>query len=161
MKFASTFSTPLGPLSAAWTQRGLWSLAWAESDSDAAASSPEVSASDDRAQRLQQRLETYFQTGRADFGSIEVDAAGWTPFQTQVYRECRKIPCGQTLTYKDLASRAGRAAASRAVGAAMARNRLLIVIPCHRVISVGGKLRGFSAPGGLTTKRFLLDLEAS
>ena len=63
------------------------------------------------------------------------------------------------MTYKQLAKLAGNEKASRAVGAAMSRNRILLVIPCHRVIAAGGGLRGFSAPGGLATKRLLLQLE--
>jgi methylated-DNA-[protein]-cysteine S-methyltransferase len=59
-----------------------------------------------------------------------------------------------------LATGVGSRGASRAVGAAMSRNRILLVIPCHRVVSAGGVLRGFSAPGGLRTKQFLLDLES-
>jgi methylated-DNA-[protein]-cysteine S-methyltransferase len=90
-----------------------------------------------------------------------LDGSGWTAFGRAVYRECRRIPAGTTVTYGELAERAGTRSASRAVGALMARNRILLVIPCHRVVAVGGGLRGFSAEGGLATKRYLLDLEAA
>lgn len=136
-----------------WTDKGLHSLQWenvARTDHD-----------DTRSQTLDDRIGEYFQTGKTDFGEIEIDTDGWTPFYREVYRCCREITPGTTITYKQLAGRAGNTAASRAAGAAMARNRVLLVIPCHRVVSVGGGLRGFSAPGGLQTKQFLLDLETA
>ncbi|MCL4165073.1 UNVERIFIED_CONTAM: hypothetical protein GTU68_055700 [Idotea baltica] len=77
----------------------------------------------------------------------------------RVYQCCRQIQPGDTMTYKQLAAAAGNEKASRAVGAAMSRNRILLVIPCHRVLAANGQLRGFSAPGGLATKQSLLDLE--
>ena len=112
-------------------------------------------------QVLEDRLNEYFTTGHADFESIRLDMKGWTTFTEKVYRCCRSIAPGNTITYKELATRAGSEGASRAAGAAMARNRLLLVIPCHRVVSAGGGLRGFSAPGGLQTKQFLLNLESA
>ena len=145
--------TPLGPMVSVWTDAGLFSLTWDET--------PVSERHEARAQGLEDRLGEYFQTGNADFDAIQWDPQGWTPFTEAVYRCCREITPGMTVTYKQLAERAGNAAASRAVGAAMSRNRLLLVIPCHRVISAGGGLRGFSAPGGLQTKQFLLDLETA
>jgi methylated-DNA-[protein]-cysteine S-methyltransferase len=65
------------------------------------------------------------------------------------------------LTYGQLARRVGSPAAARAVGSTMARNRLPLVIPCHRVVGSGGQLRGFSAPGGVAVKQRLLQMEAA
>ncbi|QDV47831.1 Methylated-DNA--protein-cysteine methyltransferase [Stieleria neptunia] len=155
-------STALGNMVSTWTAAGLYSLRWQErtvSGDDPGGGDHPVSA-DPRADQLDQRLREYFATGHADFDSIALDTQGWTPFTNQVYRCCRAIAAGTTVTYQELARRAGNKAASRAVGAAMARNRVLLVIPCHRVVSAGGGLRGFSAPGGLQTKQFLLDLES-
>jgi len=98
-------------------------------------------------------------TGGDVFLGVVVDPTGWTTFRHRVYQQCRKIPAGSTCTYQQLAAMAGSPKASRAVGAAMASNRVPLVIPCHRVVSAGGDLRGFSAPGGLETKRMLLQLE--
>jgi len=110
-------------------------------------------------ERLSGALAEYFADGdAAGLASLKIDDAGWTPFFSQVYRACRAIAPGETMLYSQLAAAAGRPAAVRAVGQAMARNRLLLVIPCHRVVSRQG-LRGFSAPGGLKTKQWLLDLE--
>ncbi|MDV6028626.1 MAG: methylated-DNA--[protein]-cysteine S-methyltransferase [Phycisphaera sp. RhM] len=147
--------TALGNMVSTWTAAGLYSLRWQERPG----SDDGTVAVDPRGEDLDQRLREYFATGHADFSSIELDTQGWTPFTAQVYRCCRAIAPGTTITYQELAQRAGNKAASRAVGAAMARNRMLLVIPCHRVVSAGGGLRGFSAPGGLQTKQFLLDLE--
>ena len=80
-----------------------------------------------------------------------------TPFQLAVWRELQRIPYGETITYGELAQRAGNPKGSRAVGAANGCNPLPIVIPCHRVIGSNGNLTGFG--GGLGVKQMLLDLE--
>ena len=79
-----------------------------------------------------------------------------TPFQRRVLEACRSIPFGQVRTYRDLADHMGSPAACRAVGAALARNPVPLVVPCHRVVRTDGTLGGFSAPGGLGLKRRLL-----
>lgn len=152
---SSLHSTPLGPMVSRWTDAGLISLDWNADDG--------VDHCEDTgalADVLDAQLNQYFETGVSDFRHIRLDSSGWSAFHRLVYQRCREIPVGETLTYKKLATKAGNSAASRAVGAAMARNRILLVIPCHRVISSGGGLRGFSAPGGLETKQYLLDLES-
>ena len=93
------------------------------------------------------------------FGDIKVDLSHLSPFQQRVVRHCRKIAPGETATYGEIADRAGGPGAARAVGNVMAQNRVPIVIPCHRVVGSGGSLGGYSAPGGLTTKQQLLDME--
>ena len=75
--------------------------------------------------------------------------------------ECRKIPYGKTLSYGQLAAKAGRPGAARAVGNHMAGNRTPIIVPCHRVLPSGGGLGGFSAAGGVALKRRLLEMELS
>ena len=80
-----------------------------------------------------------------------------TPFQISVYELLREIPYGTTLTYHALATRFGNKNAIRAVAAANARNPLPILIPCHRVIGVDGKLIGYL--GGISAKKYLLLLE--
>jgi len=80
-----------------------------------------------------------------------------TPFMQEVWAELRRIPYGQTASYKEIAQRIGRPQAQRAVGLANNRNPLPIFIPCHRVIGADGSLVGFS--DGLELKRFLLELE--
>lgn len=153
--------TPLGPLRSVWTDKGLYSLNWSNRQADPLAAAEAAFCSDpDGAGMLDELLREYFSIGAADFGAIVLDQSDTTPFRRTVYRCCREIPSGSTATYKQLAIRSGNASASRAVGAAMSGNRVLLVIPCHRVIGSQGRLCGFSGPGGLQTKQFLLDFEA-
>jgi O-6-methylguanine DNA methyltransferase len=76
-----------------------------------------------------------------------------------VYQAAREIPAGATATYGELARRVGTPRDARAVGRALGMNPFPIVVPCHRVIAAGGKLGGFSAPGGVATKRRMLAIE--
>ncbi|MEA3199669.1 MAG: methylated-DNA-[protein]-cysteine S-methyltransferase [Thermoplasmata archaeon] len=100
--------------------------------------------------------------GKTDLASLDVDLAGVSPFDQEALRELRRVRAGQTVTYGDLAKRLGKGpGASRAVGGAMARNPLPIVIPCHRVVQAGGALGHYSGFGGVATKLRLLQLEGS
>jgi methylated-DNA-[protein]-cysteine S-methyltransferase len=139
-----------------WTDVGLFSLHWDAPETKAVATN---SSGQERIGQLDRCLERFFDSGRETFEEIVIDGSEWTDFTARVYQRCRSIRPATTLTYKQLAAAAGSEKASRAVGAAMSRNRILLVIPCHRVVAGGGDLRGFSAPGGLTTKRMLLNLE--
>ena len=82
-----------------------------------------------------------------------------TPFQRKVYEALLKIPKGQVRTYAQIARAVGRPGAGRAVGQACRSNRWAPQIPCHRVVASGGKLGGYSGPGGLAGKRRLLERE--
>ena len=101
------------------------------------------------------QLGAYFRGERKDF-DLELNPRG-TVFQKKVWALLCEIPRGQTITYGELAARAGNPKASRAVGAANGKNPLPIVIPCHRVIGSGGKLTGYA--GGLKAKKTLLEIE--
>jgi len=101
------------------------------------------------------QLAEYFAGRRRTF-DLPLAPVG-TPFQLAVWRAVARIPYGTTITYAELARRAGRPAAPRAAGAANGRNLLSIVVPCHRVVGSDGALRGFS--GGLDVKARLLALE--
>jgi methylated-DNA-[protein]-cysteine S-methyltransferase len=100
------------------------------------------------------------------FDAVALDLEGITEFQRSVYGALRKLPAGETCSYGGLAAMAGRPAAARAVGRAMATNPLPLAIPCHRVLGSTGALHGYGAggPGGghdLGLKRRLLDLEGA
>jgi len=101
------------------------------------------------------QIEAYF-AGRLKAFELPVAPAG-TAFQQAVWEGMRRIPYGCTCSYADLA----RALDSgpRAIGGACARNPLPIIIPCHRVLASGQRIGGYGSPGGLDTKRFLLELE--
>lgn len=83
-----------------------------------------------------------------------------SPFARKVLTACAKIPSGKTVSYSQLAGMIGKPRASRAVGSALARNPIPLIIPCHRVIHSDGSLGNFSAPGGTATKKMLLNLES-
>lgn len=104
------------------------------------------------------RLQAYFTGKEIDFLD-ELDYGDATPFQQDVWEATRKIPYGKTHTYAWIASQAGKPLAVRAVGQALGRNPVPIIVPCHRVTNTGGGLGGFSGTGGLTTKKYLLKLE--
>ncbi len=108
---------------------------------------------------LRHRLTAYAGGEGVDFRDIDVGLDGWTAFQRRVLAALRHIAYGTTLSYAELASRAGSPGAARAVGQVMARNRLPIIIPCHRVLASGGAIGGFSAPQGIALKERLLELE--
>jgi methylated-DNA-[protein]-cysteine S-methyltransferase len=100
-------------------------------------------------------LREYFDGSRQRF-SLAVRPSG-TQFQESVWREIARIPYGETISYSELASRAGAPQAVRAAGTSTGRNPVSIVIPCHRVMGKNGSMCGFG--GGLDRKRFLLELE--
>jgi methylated-DNA-[protein]-cysteine S-methyltransferase len=95
-----------------------------------------------------------------DFSDVPIAQAHLTPFGRRVIAACRRISWGNTSSYGELAAKCGASGAARAVGSVMAKNRFPLVVPCHRVLGAGGKLGGYSAPGGLQTKRHLLGMEA-
>lgn len=88
---------------------------------------------------------------------LALDLASGTPFQRRVWEATRRVPWGRVVSYSDIAARAGSPAAVRAVGNALGRNPVPIVVPCHRVIHFAGSIGGFTS--GLAWKRYLLGLE--
>ena len=94
-----------------------------------------------------------------DLGAIPVDLDACPTFERQIYALLREVPAGSTVTYGELAARAGAPGAARAVGMAMGRNPIPIIVPCHRVLASSGRSGGFSAPGGVTTKFRILQIE--
>jgi len=96
-----------------------------------------------------------------DFGDVLVDLEGAEPFVQTVCDAIRKIPAGKTMTYGDVAKAIGQPAKARAVGRALGRNPIPLIIPCHRVLAAGGKPGGFSAYGGRATKAKLLAIEGA
>ena len=96
-----------------------------------------------------------------DFRHITLDLDGADSFARQVYEAARKIPAGETRTYGELARTLGQPGAARAVGQALGRNPVPLIIPCHRVQAAGGRPGGFSAYGGRATKARLLAIEGA
>ncbi|MBV9798422.1 MAG: methylated-DNA--[protein]-cysteine S-methyltransferase [Solirubrobacterales bacterium] len=102
------------------------------------------------------QLDEYFAGARKAF-DVPLELEG-NPFEVQVWRELRRVPYGETISYGELARRVGDPGAARAVGLANARNPIAVIVPCHRVIGADGSLTGYG--GGLERKRLLLDLES-
>jgi len=102
----------------------------------------------------------YFAGEQTDFADLKLDLGEQTDFFERVYAAARRVEWGHTTTYGALAKELGGGPeAARDVGQAMAHNPVPLIIPCHRVLAAGGKLGGFSAPGGATAKRHMLELE--
>lgn len=145
------YESPLGPLTVQAGTRGLTGLLFpgrAELSNECA-HDPTVFAS------ALVQLEEYFAGERRAF-DLPLALAG-TPFQQRVWRQLQQIPYGTTITYTQLAHRVGRPDRIRAVGAAVGRTPVPIIIPCHRVVAADGGLTGYV--GGLQRKQALLDLE--
>ena len=97
----------------------------------------------------------------SDLSAVALDMERVPPFDRRVYELARTIPPAATVTYGEIAARLGTPDAARAVGQALGRNPFALVVPCHRVLAAGGKLGGFSANGGITTKLRLLAIEGA
>ena len=118
---------------------------------------PEDGTENELSRRAARELAAYFAGERRTF-DLPLRPQG-TDFQKAVWAELQKVPFGSRTSYGELAERIGRPAAARAVGGAVGKNPLLVLIPCHRVLGKDGSLTGFSA--GLDLKTALLALEAS
>jgi methylated-DNA-[protein]-cysteine S-methyltransferase len=120
-------------------------------------SEPQSEAKEIACKGLEQILE--YLDGRRKFFDLPIDWALVTPFQKNVLEITQFIPYGEVLTYGQIAAKLGKPGASQAVGGALGRNPMPIIIPCHRVVASNGNLTGFSAAEGLVTKQQLLELE--
>lgn len=149
--------TPLGPLTLAATERGL-AGAWfdAQAHHPGTLDAP-VQPTQCWLQQARRELAEYFSGVRRQF-SVPLDPQG-TPFQQAVWQALRRIGCGERDTYGALAQQLGRPEAARAVGAAVGRNPISIIVPCHRVVGRDGSLTGYA--GGLPRKQALLELEGA
>jgi AraC family transcriptional regulator of adaptative response/methylated-DNA-[protein]-cysteine methyltransferase len=164
----TTFATPLGEMTAAAISSGLCLLEFAGrrtvtnelADLERLLERPVV-AEDGHPGRphldlVQRELEGYF-AGELRRFTVPLVTPG-TEFERRVWERLLTIPYGRTCSYGELAAELGSPGGARAVGRANGRNRIAIVVPCHRVIEASGALRGYG--GGLHRKRFLLDLES-
>ncbi|HLJ69785.1 MAG TPA: methylated-DNA--[protein]-cysteine S-methyltransferase [Roseiarcus sp.] len=105
-------------------------------------------------------VKSYFEGEETDFSRFDLDLADQDDFFQRIYAAARQVGWGRTTTYGALAKALGAGPeAARDVGVAMAKNPVALIIPCHRVLAAGGKIGGFSAPGGAATKRRMLELE--
>lgn len=160
------FATAIGDCAVAWNRRGILSLLLPERTREALRSRirerfPDAreSAPDRRAVQAIRGIMTLLEGQVTDLSKIELDMQDIPPFHQRVYGVARSIGFGQTLSYGEVAARLGCPNAARAVGQALGRNPFALIVPCHRVLAASGKLTGFSAYGGVSTKQRLLELE--
>jgi len=111
-------------------------------------------------ERLIERTRAYFDRERVGFDDIDCELPGPGTSSGVVARAARQIPYGETRSYGDLARRIGRPDAARAVATAMSKNRIPLIVPCHRVTYADGSPGGFSAPDGVELKQRMLRLES-
>lgn len=163
---ATLFPTAFGPCGIAWNESGLTRLQLPESDASATerrlrgrAQLVEPSAAPEWVAWAIVALQRYFAGRTVDFAGICLDLRDCSDFHQRIYEALRDVGYGKTTTYGALAAEVGSPDAARAIGQAMGRNPLPIIIPCHRVLASGGRIGGFSAHGGATTKERLLTLE--
>lgn len=158
--FALRFATPLGWCDLVYSQKGLRFLALpTHSDFERDFSIPQRSDPPAFVRQTVWRVQAHLGGNVQRYEDIPVDLDGLSDFTIRVLTMLRHIPPGKTVTYGEIAQALGKPNAARAVGQALARNPVPLVIPCHRVVGTSGYMGGFSAPGGLETKRWLLRLE--
>jgi methylated-DNA-[protein]-cysteine S-methyltransferase len=155
--------SPIGPLFVAASDRGLAAISYDTRPEEqlerlARIAGPRVLRSPRSVDETRRELDQYFAGKRRDF-DLSLDLRALPPFTVSVLRELARVPYGETTTYGELASRVGRPRAARAVGTVMNRNRIPIVLPCHRVVGSTGSLVGYA--GGLDRKTALLRLEGA
>lgn len=158
--------TEIGPIGLAWSAEGLTRLQLPEKNRDATerrllkrCADVEFASAHAAPPNIANFLARYAAGERVDFSAVPLDLTGIDDFGQSIYRATRAVAWGETTTYGALAKQVGAPDAARAVGGAMGRNPLPIIIPCHRVLASGGKSGGFSAFGGVLTKERLLALE--
>ncbi|HEU4457858.1 MAG TPA: methylated-DNA--[protein]-cysteine S-methyltransferase [Methylibium sp.] len=147
--------TPLGPVTLAATEQGLAGLWFDRQKHHPGPLDAPVDANQRWIAQTLAELAAYWRDGRARF-AVPLDPRG-TPFQQAVWQALRRIEHGATASYGAIAAQLGRAGAVRAVGAAVGRNPISVIVPCHRVIGSAGALTGYA--GGLERKLELLRLE--
>jgi methylated-DNA-[protein]-cysteine S-methyltransferase len=155
--------TPIGELLVAASDHGLAAVSYdtepeAHLERLARIAGPRVLRAPRSVDAARRELDEYFEGRRRAF-DLALDLRALPPFTVSVLEELAKVPYGETTTYGALAARVGRPRASRAVGTVMNRNRIPIVLPCHRVVGSTGSLVGYA--GGLDKKTALLRLEGA
>ncbi len=162
-----TFSTSLGICAIAWNRAGIVSFCLPEaSENYMQMRLKKITGSNSASKslplwvkKLIRKVKAHINSNLQDFLDIPLNLKGCTDFQLSVYYIAQKIPAGKVITYGELAEAIGRPKAARAVGNALGKNPIPLIIPCHRIIASSGKLGGFSTYGGLRMKKALLASE--
>ena len=162
------FDSPIGTCGIAWNAKGIagFQLPSATADAtrtrlqrrwtEAVEGTPPAGV-----QRVIDRVLALLNGEAIDLSDIPVDLDDAPEFHRKVYEVARTIPPGRTMTYGEIAKRLGVPHESREVGQALGRNPIAVIVPCHRVLGADGKMGGFSASGGVATKRRILEIEGA
>jgi methylated-DNA-[protein]-cysteine S-methyltransferase len=162
------FETPIGACGVAWSSRGIVGLQLPEATAErtrarlrrrwtgAAETPPPPDV-----QRAIDQVLALLGGAAVDLGGIALDLEAAPDFHRKVYDVARTIAPGRTMTYGEIARKLGAPHESREVGQALGRNPVAIIVPCHRVLGADGKMGGFSANGGVATKRRILEIEGA
>ena len=156
-----TFDTPLGRCAVRWTEAGISGVLLPGA---AGRSGPRYEEATDVPPGVCRAIEgmvAVLSGGSPELRDIPLDERGIDELRRAIYAATRDIPPGATRSYGEVARAIGHPGGARDVGAALARNPYPIIVPCHRVVAANGALTGFSAPGGLETKRRMLELEGA
>jgi methylated-DNA-[protein]-cysteine S-methyltransferase len=146
--FYEIFESPIGTLYLIIAGKVLREIAFSKPS--------DIPRKDIASHHIKKELREYFKHGKDEF-TLKIEPAHGTEFEKKVWGTLREIPFGETRTYKWLAEKIGKPNASRAVGQALGKNPLPIILPCHRIIESDGSIGGYS--GGVDIKRRLLDME--
>ncbi len=161
----TVFETDLTCVGLAWTRRGVVRAELGEAAAVAdelarhAGDLPLVDRPGGALAQVARRVRAHLKGRPDDLRDVPVDLSAQPPFARRVLRALRRVDPGRTVTYGELAARAGNPGAARAVGRIMGANPVPLIVPCHRCMGVGGALTGFSAPGGVHLKARLLHRE--
>lgn len=162
------FETALGWCGLAWTERGVRAVRLPEREPAKVRDGlqrrfPEAAEGEppELVVRARDGIVALMAGERLDLLDVAVDLDGVGAFERAVYAATRDIPPGRTRSYGEVAAAVGEPGAAQAVGRALGRNPLPVVVPCHRVLAADGRLHGFSGPGGLETKLKLLAVEGA
>ena len=113
------------------------------------------------AARAIERIRGLLAGDKADLGEIPLDLGAGSGFERKVWEAARRIPCGEVRSYGEIAREIGAPQGAQAVGVALGRNPVPIIVPCHRILAADGRSGGFSAPGGVATKFRILEIEGA
>jgi O-6-methylguanine DNA methyltransferase len=162
------FNTAIGQCGIAWSARGIVGVQLPERHESATRARVQRRCPDAREapppahiQQVIDDITDLLRGEKRDLSAVALDMESVPQSHQNVYAVARTIPAGATLSYGDIAARLGDRNAAREVGEAMGQNPFPLIVPCHRVLAAGGKVGGFSAAGGVTTKLRLLEIEGA
>jgi methylated-DNA-[protein]-cysteine S-methyltransferase len=150
-----TFSTRIGTCGIDWNERGISRVDMCTKKRGSTTKPPAWVS------QAAKRIANHLAGKNDDLKDIKVDLSNFTSFTKRIYTALRDVKPGRTVTYGELAKKAGKPNAARAVGSAMAKNPIPLIVPCHRVIRADGRIGEFSAVAGSSLKRLLLGIEGA